>query len=329
MNSCCGSNGALPSGRTPKRSFEDVGVVAKQRVDFLVRARCRTRLPSCAASRRRRRCFRRNAVGVFGRIEAAAGVGHLARDVLQRVLRDFAKNGSPDDLRRFEVREHELRLVVEHLLEVRHAPVAVDRIAMEAAADVIAHAAERHRAQRRAAPCRAPRRRRCARARAAGTAARSAAGTSARRQNRRGARSKTAGTAASVCVSASSPGTSRAPSWPRAIAAAQPLDDLCRRLHDLARARRARRARSRASTSTKPGPAPLRRGREVGAAVERLQLGRQPHAHRPAAGSGGRLHERHVDAIDVGPLFAIDFDRHELLVQDFGDRRRSRTTRAP
>jgi hypothetical protein len=41
-----------------------------------------------------------------------------------------------------------LRLVVQHLLEVRHPPVAVHRITMEPAADVIAHAAERHRPQR-------------------------------------------------------------------------------------------------------------------------------------------------------------------------------------
>src|SRR5439155_27331039 len=32
--------------------------------------------------------------------------------------------------------------------EMRHAPVAVDRIAMESAADVVAHPAERHRAKR-------------------------------------------------------------------------------------------------------------------------------------------------------------------------------------
>ena len=60
---------------------------------------------------------------------------------------------------------------------------------------------------------------------------------------------------------------------------------------------------------------PLRGGREVGAAVKRLEIGRQPHAHRPAAGSGRRLHERHVDAIDVGTLFAIDLDRDEVLVE--------------
>ncbi len=66
-----------------------------------------------------------------------------------------------------------------------------------------------------------------------------------------------------------------------------------------------------------PSPAPARR--EVGAAVERLQVGRQPDAHRPAALPRRRLDERHVDAIDVGPLLAIDLDRDAGLVEDGGD----------
>ena len=67
-----------------------------------------------------------------------------------------------------------------------------------------------------------------------------------------------------------------------------------------------------------PRPPPARRRREVRAAVERLQLGRQPHAHRPAAGAGRRLHERHVDAIHVRALFAIDLDRDEVAIEHVG-----------
>ena len=47
-------------------------------------------------------------------------------------------------MRRLEVCEHELRLVVQHLFKVRHAPRAVDRVAVKPAADVVAHATERH-----------------------------------------------------------------------------------------------------------------------------------------------------------------------------------------
>ena len=43
----------------------------------------------------------------------------------------------------------EQRLVVEHLLEVRHEPALVDRVAGEATADVVVDAAGRHRVERR------------------------------------------------------------------------------------------------------------------------------------------------------------------------------------
>ena len=67
-------------------------------------------------------------------------------------------------------------------------------------------------------------------------------------------------------------------------------------------------------------PPPGRGRRKVGAAVERLERRRQPDAHRPAAAAGGRLHEGHVDAIDVGPLLAIDLDADEVAVEDGGGR---------
>ncbi len=66
------------------------------------------------------------------------------------------------------------------------------------------------------------------------------------------------------------------------------------------------------------GPSPAGRRWKVGAPEERLELRRQPHAHRPAAGAGRGLDERHVDAIDVGPLLAVDLDRNEFAVQDGG-----------
>ncbi len=68
--------------------------------------------------------------------------------------------------------------------------------------------------------------------------------------------------------------------------------------------------------STKPGLAPSRRRRKVRAAVERLQRRREPHAHRPPSRAGRGLHERHVHAIDVRPLLAIDLDRDEMAIED-------------
>ncbi len=92
--------------------------------------------------------LRRHAVGIFGRIEAAGLVGHLAHDVPQRVLGDLSVERIAGRLSCFGVRKDELRLVVQHLLEVRHAPGAVHGIAMKPAADMVAHAAERHGVQR-------------------------------------------------------------------------------------------------------------------------------------------------------------------------------------
>ena len=148
-------------------------------------------------SRRRvRRVLGRHAVGVLGGIEAPVRDAVMSRRTYSSVS---SATQLPEQLagrlRGFEQREDELRLVVQHLLEVRHAPLAVDRVAVEAAADVVAHAAERHRAQRVLDARRARRGRRCARARAAGTAARRAAGTSARRRTRPTAGRRPAGTA--------------------------------------------------------------------------------------------------------------------------------------
>src|SRR5207245_11073794 len=56
------------------------------------------------------------------------------------------------------------------------------------------------------------------------------------------------------------------------------------------------------------------------AAVVRVPLRREPHAHRSAARSSGRLDEGHVDAIDVGSLLAIELNGDEVLVEQRGHR---------
>ena len=144
-NSPCGSCGALPVRLDAEPPPRDVGVGAEERTRSRRPTRCRTRLRTCASPRWR---VGRQAVGVLRGIEAAQRIGQVAQDVVQRVLGDGREEVVAGGLSRLEIRQHQLRLVVEHLLEVRHAPLAVDRVAMEAAADVIAHAAHRHRAQR-------------------------------------------------------------------------------------------------------------------------------------------------------------------------------------
>ena len=54
--------------------------------------------------------------------------------------------------------------------------------------------------------------------------------------------------------------------------------------------------------------------RVVGAGVERAPLGGEEHRHRPAAVPGHGLDRVHVDAVQVGPLLAVDLDADEALV---------------
>ena len=208
---------------------------------------------------------------------------------------------------------------------MRHAPVAVHRVAVEAAADVIAHPAERHRPQRlhhhrqrdvvAGALVLAQQEQQFARpGKLRRIAEPAAAGIEASAE------------IAAACWPARPHPACRRSFCPRAIAASRSTISAA----DFTTFRRSsRHARPiSVSTSTNAGPPVLRRRREIGAAVKGLQIRRQPYAHRPAAGAGGGLHERHVDAIDVGPFLAIDLDRDELSLRTRATPC-SRTTRAP
>ena len=61
--------------------------------------------------------------------------------------------------------------------------------------------------------------------------------------------------------------------------------------------------------------------REVRAAEERLQLRGEEYVQRPSPAAGHRLHRAHVQLVDVGPLLAVDLDRHVVRVEELGDRR--------
>ena len=137
---------------------------------------------------RERRALDAVGVGVLGGGEAAVLERELAQQVVEHALGDLAPLLVAGHLPGREIRAREQRVVVEHLLEVRHEPDRVDRIAVEAAAELVVNAAVGHapqRAQRHrerllaaAAPMRAQQEREHA----------SAAGTSARGRSRRCAR---------------------------------------------------------------------------------------------------------------------------------------------
>ena len=155
----------------------------------------------------------------------------------------------------------------------------------------------------------------CARARAAGTAVRSDAETSARRRSRRCARSNAPRNWRRDRLRArrrrhrSAAGAGLRDALPTARRSSAPTLDAVSRFLTPGRA-------ISLKDVDEPGPAPLRCRREIRAAVERLQVGRQPDAHRPPARPGGGLHERHVDAVDVRAFLAVHLDRNEVAVQD-------------
>ena len=110
--------------------------------------------------------------------ERALLLAQLGERPVERLAADAREALLAGDLPGVQVGAGEQRVVVEHLLEVRHEPDAVDRVAGEAAADLVVHAAGGHPAQR------VQRHLALARARA-GTRSRSWAGTSARARSRR------------------------------------------------------------------------------------------------------------------------------------------------
>ena len=80
-------------------------------------------------------------VGVERGVEAALGAAHLAQRPVERLLAHAAEELLAGQLPGVQVGACEQRVVVEHLLEVRHEPVRVDGVAREPAADLVVDAA--------------------------------------------------------------------------------------------------------------------------------------------------------------------------------------------
>ena len=58
--------------------------------------------------------------------------------------------------------------------------------------------------------------------------------------------------------------------------------------------------------------------RKISSAHKRFQIWRQPDAHWPAATAGRCLHEGHVNAINIGPLFPVHLYVHKVAIHDRG-----------
>jgi len=89
------------------------------------------------------------AVGVLGGVERAATVGQVTQHVVEDPARHRCVSLAARRLERLNVDMAQQCLIVQHLLEVRHPPLPIGRVAVEAAAKVVVDASGGHGVQRR------------------------------------------------------------------------------------------------------------------------------------------------------------------------------------
>ena len=259
------------------------------------------------------------AVGVLGRVEPAVRMAQVTQDVVDGLLDHPPVPLLAGHLPGVEVGTTQRRLVVEHLLEVRYQPPGIDRVAVEAPSELVVHTAGGHGVERAQGDL--------ARRSVAGAdvVAQEMVEAHRLRKLRRAAEASELpvvvggqlGGGAIELLQAQPGVGSRSGELP---AAGQRRRQLARLGQQLL-APVAPRLVDRLQQPGEPGQAvPVLLG-VVRPAVERLPLGGEEHRHRPSAPAGHRLHRRHVDGVDVGPLLPVDLDVHEQPVHDLGRRR--------
>ena len=251
------------------------------------------------------------AVGVLRGVEPARWVGHLARDVVQRLLGHPAKLVVARHLPHLDQQPRQLRVIVQHLFKVWRQPALVHRIAMETAAQLVVHAAARHLPQAVSHHFQ--------RLLAAGPVVITQQEAQRHGLGKLGRAAKAAVDGVEIARHAAESlvrdevvqrAFSRAG---RACAALNGGPQPAGALLDIV-APVAIGIGHGGQHAAEAGHAVAFEGREVGAAVERGTVRRQPDAHGPAALTGHGLHRLHVDPVQVRTLLTIDLDVDEHLV---------------
>ncbi len=230
---------------------------------------------------------------------------HLAEHVVEGLLGHAPVLGLSGGQPAVEVERGELGIVVEHLLEVRHQPLSVHRVAMEAAAELVVHAAAGHPGQGVA--------QHLERARIAGPLPDAQDRLPGHRLRELGRLAEPAVALVELAGEAQV-GAHQDIFREHAGRAGEALG-LLHALHELAPGFQHLAApsvigvRDGLEQPREGGHAVTVHRREVGAAVERHAVGGEEHGHRPAAPARHGLHRLHVDLVHVGPLLAIHLDR--------------------
>ena len=257
--------------------------------------------------------------------EAAFGAPHLPAHPVEGRPRRLRAAGIPGDPVRLEVRRDEQRVVVEHLLEVGNEPLAIGGVPVEPAAELIPEPAGGHPRQRE------PGGRERLRIPGAVPLAQMPTQQEAQLPARGELRCR-AEPAVSPVVGAQQrphplPGNFGGEQFAGAGAASgegrrrpQPFEQSGAAPQQPGAARAVGPGLGdpgEDSRETRPAPAILRG--EVGPAEEGRPVGGHEHRERPAAGPGGRGHERHVDLVHFRAFLAVHLHRHEPLVHLAGD----------
>ena len=292
----------VPAGPDAEDPVEDLRLLGREHaVDLVLRPE--VELPLLALG-----------VGVLGREERAPGREELAEHVGDGLLRRVPVRRLSGRLVGLDAGEDEERLVVEHLLEVRHEPAGVRRVPVDAVPELVVDPPAPDRLE---GPLDHLERTRLARA---APAPEQEEQVVRRRELRR----------------VPEPAVDRVELEDQGLVG--PLD---RPGVHLALRRRGGRLRERGRHllgRLDERAAPLaphlrdprdelahpRRSepgllREIGPGEERAPVRGQDHGQGPAARAGQELADGHVDLVHVGPLLAVDLDADERLVQELGD----------
>jgi len=252
-------------------------------------------------------------IGIERGAERAIGRRHLAREPGHGLLRARAIKRFAGALIRKRQELQELGIVVEHLLEVRDQPALVDRVAREAAAEMVIDAALRDALKRQLD--------RVEIARLAGALPgapeeleqhrlRELGGAAGAAMDRIDDAAELLGGAVELRPADHHPALRpRGFGKPRHQGRSVLLDRLGVVAED---------ARNVFKHIHEGGLAVAAGLRKIRAAPERLACGREEHRQRPAAVLAHEMQRRHVDLVDVGPLLAVDLDVDEQRIHHLG-----------